>query len=166
MGEADKTDASAADATATAVAGASTDVVTTPDKSKSILAPEETFFEGGPSWTELVIPAVSILTVIGIIPFLFTVARQIWVKFKITDRRISVESGIGGKDLTEITYDEIYEVKYVFRSFGTVGDMVIELRDGAKLEMRSVPNFPAVYRSIMSKVDPAVKAASTPMKDE
>ena len=44
--------------------------------------------------------------------------------------------------------------------------MVIELRDGAKLEMRSVPNFPAVYRYILDKVDPEVKAASTPMSDD
>ena len=174
----------------------------------------------------MVIPAISILTVVGIIPFAFTVARQLWVRFKITSRRISVVSGIGGKDLTEITYDEIYEVKYVFRAFGSVrqswsrvaetvgrggagrlrggagrggarqqeqnanksdgnnntqqrqqqhpttsratqvGDMVIELRDGAKLEMRSVPNFPDVYRYIMDKVDPEVKAASTPMSDD
>lgn len=38
-----------------------------------------------------------------------------------------------GKDLTEITYDEIYLMKFVYRAFGSVGDMVIELRDGAKV---------------------------------
>jgi len=164
--EGEKTEAAAAPAVADDAAAASMDVAVTADKSKAMLAPEETFFEGAPSWTEVVIPAISVLTVIGIIPFAFTVARQLWVRFKITSRRISVVSGIGGKDLTEITYDEIYEVKYVFRAFGSVGDMVIELRDGAKLEMRSVPNFPDVYRYIMDKVDPEVKAASTPMSDD
>lgn len=163
--EGESTPAAAAPAEAGAEAAVSMDIAVA-DKSKAMLAPEETFFEGAPSWTEVVIPAISILTVVGIIPFAFTVARQLWVRFKITSRRISVVSGIGGKDLTEITYDEIYEVKYVFRAFGSVGDMVIELRDGAKLEMRSVPNFPDVYRYIMDKVDPEVKAASTPMSDD
>jgi hypothetical protein len=100
----------------------------------------------------VVVPAISILTVIGIIPFASSVARQIWVrkegrerrvrgrkclrawgpgrhrepslhssslptliafllfsiihgykvKYKITSRRISVTSGVGGKDLTEV----------------------------------------------------------------
>ena len=57
-----------------------------------------------PSWTELVIPGISILTVIGIIPFMAAAARQVWVKYKITSRRISVQSGIGGNDFTEIIY--------------------------------------------------------------
>mmetsp|Transcript_5005 Transcript_5005/g.10180 ORF Transcript_5005/g.10180 Transcript_5005/m.10180 type:complete len:225 (-) Transcript_5005:192-866(-) len=163
--EGESTPAAAAPAEGGVEAAVSTDIAVA-DKSKAMLAPEETFFEGAPSWTEVVIPAISILTVVGIIPFAFTIARQLWVRFKITSRRISVVSGIGGKDLTEITYDEIYEVKYIFRAFGSVGDMVIELRDGAKLEMRSVPNFPEVYRYIMDKVDPEVKAASTPMSDD
>lgn len=47
------------------------------DKSK--LEPEELFFEGAPHWSEVVVPAISILTVIGIIPFASSVARQIWV---------------------------------------------------------------------------------------
>jgi hypothetical protein len=37
------------------------------------------FFEGAPHWSEVVVPAISILTVIGIIPFASSVARQIWV---------------------------------------------------------------------------------------
>lgn len=132
------------------------------------------------------------------------------VKYKITSRRISVVSGVGGKDLTEVIYPDIARVAYVFRcalgfglglicvwaflfvcgrvgaggrgercsrvggemeslccvvgrglcervnaehwnvdshtythshkhsAFGTTGDMVLFLRDGAKLEMRCV----------------------------
>jgi hypothetical protein len=37
------------------------------------------------------------------------------VKYKITSRRISVTSGVGGKDLTEVIYPDIAKVNYVFR---------------------------------------------------
>jgi hypothetical protein len=67
------------------------------NKEKAILAPEEVFFEGPPSWTEMVIPGISILTVIGIVPFIATATRQAWVKYKITSRRISVTSGFNGQ---------------------------------------------------------------------
>lgn len=49
-----------------------------------------TFFEGAPDLSEIVAPAVSILTVIGIIPFTAALARQAWVKYTLTSRRIKV----------------------------------------------------------------------------
>lgn len=52
------------------------------------LEAEVTFFEGAPDPSEMVAPAVSILTVIGIIPFTAAVARQAWVKYTLTSRRI------------------------------------------------------------------------------
>lgn len=55
------------------------------------LEAEVTFFEGGPDPSEMVAPAVSILTVIGVIPFTASVARQAWVKYTITSRRIKVQ---------------------------------------------------------------------------
>eukprot|EP00617_Octactis_speculum_P024827 CAMPEP_0185768032 /NCGR_PEP_ID=MMETSP1174-20130828/46771_1 /TAXON_ID=35687 /ORGANISM="Dictyocha speculum, Strain CCMP1381" /LENGTH=216 /DNA_ID=CAMNT_0028452499 /DNA_START=27 /DNA_END=677 /DNA_ORIENTATION=+ len=133
------------------------------DKQAAILAPETIEYEGPPSWTEVVVPAISILTVIGIIPFAAAVSRQAWVRYKITSRRISVTSGFNGADLTEVTYDEIFLIKYIFR-LGGCGDMVIELRDGAKLEMRSVPNFDELYRFILSKVDDETREASDQIK--
>lgn len=134
--------------------------VLSPDKSKAMLAPEETFYEGPPSAAEVVIPAISILTVIGIIPFIATVTRQFWVNYKITSRRISVTSGFNGQDLTEVTYDEIYTMKFVYRNWGKDGDLVIELRDGAKLEMRSVPDFDNIYNYILNKCDSEVQEYS------
>ena len=138
--------------------------ITSPDKAKAMLAPEETFFEGPPSAAEVVIPAISILTVIGIIPFIATVTRQFWVNYKITSRRISVTSGFNGQDLTEVTYDEIYTMKFVYRNWGKDGDLVIELRDGAKLEMRSVPDFDNIYNYILDKCDSEVQEYSDKLK--
>ena len=93
-------------------------------------------------------------------------ARQAWVKYKITSRRISVQSGVGGQDFTEIVYSDIAGMKFVYRGSKDVGDLVISLRDGAKLEMRFVPQFQEIYRYIYERCSPAAQAESSPMADD
>jgi hypothetical protein len=122
-------------------------------KNKFKLDPETVFFEGPPSASELFIPALSILTVIGIIPFVSALSRQAWVRYKFTSRRVSIQSGIGGKDQTEIIYPDIDEIRFAFRAFGEAGDMVLFLKDGAKVELRHIPNFKEIYQYVLSKCD-------------
>ena len=74
-------------------------------------------------------------------PFAAAAARQAWVKYKITSRRISVQSGVGGQDFTEIVYSDMAGMKFVYSGSKDAGDLVISLRDGAKLETRFVPQF-------------------------
>jgi Bacterial PH domain len=109
---------------------------------KAALVPEAVYYEGPPAMTETIIPTLSIITVVGIIPAAAAWARQAWVRYKITNRRIRVNSGIGGKDMAEIVYADIVELRTVRRLLGD-GDMVCFLRDGAKFELRNVPNFDA-----------------------
>jgi hypothetical protein len=113
--------------------------------------PEVTFFEGPPSWTEAVVPGISIITVLGIVPFAAAISRQAWTRYKITNRRLSIQSGWGGKDLVEIVYRDIVSVKFIYRFGGLAGDMVMQLSDGAKLEIRSMPDFDKNYDFIMSQ---------------
>ena len=87
------------------------------------------------------------------------------MKYKITSRRISVQSGFGGNDFTEIIYPDIVSVKYVYRAGGSVGDMVIELTDGAKLEMRHVPKFREIYKYIFDKISSEAQEVSFKMTD-
>lgn len=119
---------------------------------KQNLAPEEVYYEGPPAITETIIPTVSILTVIGIIPAAAAWARQAWVRYKITNRRIRVTSGFGGKEMAEIVYPDIVEIRTAKRLFGD-GDMVAFLRDGAKFEMRNIPNFEEAMDFILKQVD-------------
>ena len=137
-----------------------------PSKAAAALEPETLFFEGPPSWTELIVPGISVLTVIGIVPFAAAASRQVWVTYKVTSRRVSVRSGLGGNDFTEIIYPDIAKLKYVFRGSRDVGDMVITLRDGAKLEMRHVPKFAEIYEYIYERCEPDARAASKPMAAE
>lgn len=116
------------------------------------MTPEETYYEGPPAITETIAPTVSILTVVGIIPAAAAWARQAWVRYKITDRRIRVTSGINGKDMAEIVYPDIVELRTAKRLFGD-GDLVAFLRDGAKFEMRNIPNFDESLEFILKQVD-------------
>jgi hypothetical protein len=124
----------------------------TPSKAFATLAPEETFYEGPPAITETIAPTISILTVVGIVPAAAAWARQAWVRYTITNRRIRVTSGIGGKDMAEIVYPDVVEIRTVKRLFGD-GDMVFFLRDGAKFEMRNVPNFAETIDFVLKNVD-------------
>jgi len=119
------------------------------------LTPEEVYYEGPPAITETIVPTISILTVVGIIPAAASWARQAWVRYKITSRRIRVTSGVGGKDMAEIVYPDIVEIRTAKRLFGD-GDMVAFLRDGAKFEMRNIPNFEEAMEFILDQVDPEV----------
>lgn len=122
---------------------------------KTTLAPEEVFYEGPPAITETIAPTISIITVLGIIPAAAAWARQAWVRYKITNRRIRVNSGIGGKEMAEIVYPDIVEIRTARRLFGD-GDMVAFLRDGAKFEMRNIPNFDETMEFILNQVSPDV----------
>jgi len=125
---------------------------TAPPPTKTTLAPEEVFYEGPPAITETIAPTISILTVVGIIPAAAAWARQAWVRYKITNRRIRVNSGIGGKEMAEIVYPDIVELRTAKRLFGD-GDMVAFLRDGAKFEMRNIPNFEETMEFVLKQVD-------------
>merc|ERR1719460_1567867 len=63
-----------------------------------VIVPEQTFFEGPPSITETIIPGLSVLTVVGLIPFSASLARQAWTRYKITNKRLEVRSGFQGND--------------------------------------------------------------------
>lgn len=95
------------------------------------------------------------MTVIGIVPAAAAWARQAWVRYKITNRRIRVTSGIGGKEMAEIVYPDIVELRTAKRLFGD-GDMVAFLRDGAKFEMRNIPDFEDAIEFVLKHVDPEV----------
>ncbi|CAB1116483.1 unnamed protein product [Ectocarpus sp. CCAP 1310/34] len=136
------------------------------DKEKVKLEAEVTFFEGGPDPSEVVAPALSILTVIGIVPFSAALARQAWVKYTLTSRRIKIVSGWNGKDTTEVVYPDIVDMVYVWRFFGRCGDLVLTLRDGSKLEIRSLPDFERNYNYIRERTSASCQAKSAALKPQ
>merc|ERR1711918_297467 len=109
--------------------------------------------------TETLIPGLSVFTVVGIIPFSASIARQAWTKYKFTNRRIEVASGFQGKDVVQVLYREIVDVKWLRRYGGAAGDLVLSLQDGSKLEVRSVPEFDRNLAFIMSMIEDDARGA-------
>lgn len=113
---------------------------------------EEVYYEGGPHRGDLILNILIGLTVVGLPLTIGAIIRALWLRFRITDRRISVIGGWMGRDRSDIIYSEIVKVVKVPRGIGLWGDMVITLKNGDRLEMRAVPNFRAVYDYIMERV--------------
>jgi hypothetical protein len=132
----------------------------------SSLEPEEVLYEGPPSWSELLLPGLSILTVIGVIPFAAALTRQFWVRYRISSRSIYARAGFMGREETEIVYRDIEEVRYVRRLGGVSADFVIMLKGGAKLELRAVPNFEKTYDFIMRRVSDDARRKSNFQKEK
>lgn len=105
---------------------------------------ETVFYEGGPAKGDLIVGLFLAITLFGLPLTVGAVVRALWLRYRITSRRIEVNGGWLGRDRTQVVYSQIREVRSVPRGFGAWGDMVLVLNDGTKLEMRSVPDFRAV----------------------
>lgn len=113
---------------------------------------EEIYYEGGPHIGDLILNLLIGLTIIGIPLTVGAIVRALWLRFRITDRRISVIGGWMGGDRTDVIYSEIVKVVKVPRGIGLWGDMVLTLKNGTRLEMRAVPNFLEVYDYINERI--------------
>lgn len=112
---------------------------------------EEVFYEGGPHIGDLIINLLLAFTVIFLPLTVGAIVRAIWLRYRITNRRISVTGGWMGRDRTDIVYAEIVKVVKVPRGFGFWGDIVVTLKDKSRLEMRSLPRFREIYDYICQK---------------
>ncbi|KAM3091044.1 PH domain-containing protein [Phormidesmis sp. 146-35] len=121
---------------------------------------EEVYYEGGPHVGDLIIGLLLATTVICIPLTIGSVVRALWLRYRITNRRITVTGGWMGRDRTDLIYSEIVKVVTVPRGLGAWGDMVVTLRDGSRLELRSVPKFREVYDYINDKLSDRAKKAS------
>ena len=127
------------------------------------ISKEEVFYEGGPAKVDLIINLLAGLTLIGL-PFAFgAIVRALWIRFKITQRRISITGGWFGRDQSQIVYSQISEIRSVPRGFGYYGDMVLILKDGAKLEMKSVPQFRETENFILERIN--IKSKQIPKSE-
>jgi len=121
---------------------------------------EEVFYEGGPHWGDLLINVLLGFTVICLPLTAGAIVRALWLRYRITNRRITVIGGWMGRDRSDVIYSEITKVVTVPRGWGVYGDMVVTLKDGSRLEMRAIPRFREIYDFISEKLSPAAKGVS------
>ncbi len=112
---------------------------------------EDVFYEGGPHIGDLIFNVLLAFTVICLPLTVGAVVRAIWLRYRVTNRRISVTGGWQGRDRTDIIYSEIIKVVKVPRGLGFWGDIVVTLKDRSRLELRAMPNFRKVYDYIVEK---------------
>ncbi|MCS6813082.1 MAG: PH domain-containing protein [Cyanobacteria bacterium] len=121
---------------------------------------EEVYYDGGPHVGDLILGILAGFTLI-LIPFTVgAIVRALWLRYRITNRRVSVTGGWLGRSRSDVVYSEIVTIKSVPRGWGAWGDMVITLKNGNQLEMRSVPNFREVVAYIEQRVADKAKKAT------
>jgi hypothetical protein len=98
---------------------------------------EEAFYEGGPHIGDLILNILIGFTVIGIPLTVGAVVRALWLRYRITNRRVCVTGGWMGRDRTDVIYSEIVKVAKVPRGLGLWGDLVITIRNGNRFRNAS-----------------------------
>jgi hypothetical protein len=121
---------------------------------------EEVYYEGGPHIGDLILNLVMGIFIVTLPLTIGAVIRALWLRYRITDRRVSVTGGWMGRDRSDIIYTEIVKVNKVPRGLGFWGDMVLVLKDGSKLEMRAVPRFREVVDYINDRIAQKSKKSS------
>ncbi|NJK69331.1 MAG: PH domain-containing protein [Microcoleus sp. CSU_2_2] len=121
---------------------------------------EDVFYEGGPAPGDLIINLLLGLSVVGIPLAVGAIVRALWLRYRITSRRVSITSGWMGRDRTDVIYSDITKIVTVPRGFGSYGDMVITLKSGSRLELRSIPRFREMYDYINEKLPAAAQKAN------
>lgn len=121
---------------------------------------EDVYYEGGPHIGDLIFNLLLGFTVICLPLTAGAITRALWLRYRITNRRICITGGWMGRDRTDIIYSEISKIVTVPRGLGLWGDMVVTLKDGSRLELRAMPKFRDVYDYINAKISPKAKAAS------
>jgi Bacterial PH domain len=121
---------------------------------------EENFYEGGPAIGDLILNLLIGMTVVGLPLAVGAIVRALWLRYRITNRRICVTGGWMGRDRTDIIYSEITKIVTVSRGLGLWGDMVITLKNGSRLELRAVPRFRQMYEYVSGKLSPKARQAS------
>jgi hypothetical protein len=121
---------------------------------------EEVYYEGGPHIGDLIINGLLAFTIVCIPLTIGAIVRALWLRYRITSRRVSISGGWLGRTRSDIIYSEIQKIVTVPRGLGWWGDMVVTLKDGSKLEMRAVPKFREAYEYMNERLSAKAKATS------
>ncbi|MEM9273602.1 MAG: PH domain-containing protein [Cyanobacteria bacterium P01_F01_bin.143] len=112
---------------------------------------EDVFYEGGPHIGDLIFNILLAFTVICIPLTVGAIVRALWLRYRITSRRVSVIGGWMGRDQTDIIYNQVVKVVKIPRGVGLWGDLVITLKDKSRLELRAVPRFREIHDYIIER---------------
>lgn len=102
---------------------------------------EAIYFDGGAHYGDLVANLLLGFTLFWLPLTLAAVSRAFFLRYRFSNLRVTVISGLTGEDRSDFSYKVIKDVKVVPRFIGEWGDIVITLKDGTVVDLRSVPKF-------------------------
>ncbi|KAG5059401.1 hypothetical protein JHK87_000430 [Glycine soja] len=114
---------------------------TTPPTTTTTTSGETIFFDGGAHYGDLAANLLLGFTLLWLPLTLAAVSRAMFLRYRFTNLRVTVISGLSGQDRSDFAYSVIKDVQVVPRFIGEWGDVVITLKDGTKVDLRSVPKF-------------------------
>ncbi|ESQ35376.1 hypothetical protein EUTSA_v10008846mg [Eutrema salsugineum] len=118
---------------------------------------ETIYFDGGAHYGDLLANLVLGLTILWLPLTLAAVSRAFNLRYRFTNLRVTVISGLTGEDRSDFSYKVVKDVQVVPRFIGEWGDIIITLKDGTKVDLRSVPKFREIAKYCLSMADqPAV----------
>ncbi|ERM94343.1 hypothetical protein AMTRI_Chr04g252380 [Amborella trichopoda] len=122
---------------------------------------ERVFFDGGAHYGDLLSNLLLGFTLLWMPLTIAAVFRAFFLRYRFTNLRVTVISGLTGNDRSDFSYKVVKDVQVVPRFVGEWGDIVITLNDGTKVDLRSVPKFREVADYCLFMAD---KAQNLPEK--
>jgi len=120
---------------------------------------ETVFFEGPPSRGDLATNVALGVSILWLPLTIAAVGRALWVKYKFTDKRISITSTSPlNSEQTDVSYKRVVNCVAIGRGIGLWGDMVVTLDDGSKLEFRALDKFQEIRDYILERAAEAKEA--------
>jgi uncharacterized membrane protein YdbT with pleckstrin-like domain len=118
---------------------------------------EEVKFEGRPHVVDLIVNTLLLITIIWLPLWIASLARFLFVRYRITSRRVTVESGWRSQKRTDVVYREIASVTVIPNSIvGGIfnyGVVIIKTKDGVQLELKALPRFREIATYIEERID-------------
>ncbi|CAN4123837.1 unnamed protein product [Withania somnifera] len=111
---------------------------------------ETIFFDGGAHYGDLAANLLLGFTLLWLPLTLAAVLRAFYLRYRFTNLRVTVISGLTGQDRSDFSYKVIKDVQVVPRFIGEWGDVIITLKDGTVVDLRSVPKFREIAKYSLS----------------
>ena len=97
------------------------------------------FYDGSPHTGDLAVNVLLGVTILWLPLTFAAIGRKAFVRYKITDKRISVATSAPWESRqTDVAYSQVQDVVAIGRGIGLWGDMVVTLKNGDKVEIRSL----------------------------
>ena len=98
---------------------------------------ETIFFDGGAHYGDLLANLLLGFTLVWMPLTLAAVFRAFYLRYRFTNLRVTVISGLTGQERSDFSYKVVKDVQVVPRFIGEWGDVIITLKDGTKVDIRN-----------------------------